>query len=966
MIGRARPGALRGLAGVAWPRQDLAAAAPGLPLLKPPSADAFPPPSRPSLAAATHSHLSLCYSSHATLASSLGAVGSAGTASLPAAAANPVLSKYRALLEDGTLKPDEQQAAFVQRLGRLYEEVVDYRRRMDEHAAATAEFQARRLQRLQQLLAAEAVEEEAQRREREAQPDHPERCSTTAAAAAASTAAAVTTGPPPPPPPQAGAPAAAAAPSVLGWLKAAVASFVPGSSSSANSGGGGSSSGAAGGSAGSARERARRAAVAREERLQREVGPPPVAPTPPRGLYVWGSVGSGKSMLVSLFYQALQEGGGLGALRWGHFNALMLEVHARLHALDTARWKAAAEREAAAAARLAAANEQAGAMAAAAAAAASGAGTGAAGTRSAAGTGAAAAEDSEEGGGARGARSHLAVAAAAALRERAAALGAHADDDEEEDEADEEEAAVAAAAVAGPGEEVGEVPLSRQGVLRHWDPRHDPEVRRQREARAAMLAVRRHMRLARLGRNDPRSLAAANASQLTHMAAALIRGRPGDPHSGWAAAAAAEAAAARSGAVASGGGGGGGGGAGLAAPAPIASALFFDEVQVTDVFSAVALKGLVEALTAAGCVLVATSNRAPEHLPRHGLHEAMWGHFVETLLQRCEVVELSSPADYRRLLLEQGRAAIASAAAIAAAAPAPATASSAAAAAAATAAAATAAWPPISASYLHPAGPAATAEMERLWRGFTSAAAAAASGSSSISSGGGGGAATATATAGSSHALDIPVMFGRSLPVRRASPCGGAAWFGFAELCSGGARPLGAADYCALAGRFGAVFVEGVRDQARRFITLIDELYNARCILVASAEVAPEQLFVGSEGDEPILDLEGLQFETAVEDARLRRDVMAGGAVAPVAASPAALAAAAGALGGAEERFAFRRAVSRLLEMQSPAYIRAALRLRQQQGLQGLQQGVQQGVQGQGLQQGVQQGLGPKVAQQRQ
>ena len=47
-------------------------------------------------------------------------------------------------------------------------------------------------------------------------------------------------------------------------------------------------------------------------------------------------------------------------------------------------------------------------------------------------------------------------------------------------------------------------------------------------------------------------------------------------------------------------------------------------------FSAVALKGLVEALTAAGCVLVGSSNRAPQHLPRHGLHEAMWGHFVDT------------------------------------------------------------------------------------------------------------------------------------------------------------------------------------------------------------------------------------------------------------------------------------------------------------------------------------------------
>lgn len=63
------------------------------------------------------------------------------------------------------------------------------------------------------------------------------------------------------------------------------------------------------------------------------------------------------------------------------------------------------------------------------------------------------------------------------------------------------------------------------------------------------------------------------------------------------------------------------------------------------------------------------------------------------------------------------------------------------------------------------------------------------------------------------------------------------------------------------------------------------------------------------------------QFETAVEGSRLRRNLMADGGVAPVAASPQQAAAAARMLGGEEERFAFARAVSRLHEMQGELYL---------------------------------------------
>jgi cell division protein ZapE len=78
------------------------------------------------------------------------------------------------------------------------------------------------------------------------------------------------------------------------------------------------------------------------------------------------------------------------------------------------------------------------------------------------------------------------------------------------------------------------------------------------------------------------------------------------------------------------------------------------------------------------------------------------------------------------------------------------------------------------------------------------------------------------------------------------------AWFDFAELC---AQPLAAADYLALAGRFAAILVEGIprldrdrRNEARRFNILIDTLYDARTLLVASAEVRPEEIYPAGDG----------------------------------------------------------------------------------------------------------------------
>jgi cell division protein ZapE len=111
---------------------------------------------------------------------------------------------------------------------------------------------------------------------------------------------------------------------------------------------------------------------------------------------------------------------------------------------------------------------------------------------------------------------------------------------------------------------------------------------------------------------------------------------------------------------------------------------------------------------------------------------------------------------------------------------------------------------------------------------------------------------------------------GRLLTASRAAKR--VAWFTFDELCN---RPLGAIDYLALAEQFHTIILSGIpalsrerRDEARRFNTLIDTLYEAHANLVASAEVPPDRLYPVGDGD-----------------------------------------------------FEFQRTVSRLMEMQSAAYI---------------------------------------------
>ncbi|WP_207765743.1 cell division protein ZapE [Pleomorphomonas carboxyditropha] len=126
--------------------------------------------------------------------------------------------------------------------------------------------------------------------------------------------------------------------------------------------------------------------------------------------------------------------------------------------------------------------------------------------------------------------------------------------------------------------------------------------------------------------------------------------------------------------------------------------------------------------------------------------------------------------------------------------------------------------------YLSPLGPATDAAADRLW--------------SSLSAGG-------------EEACDLRVK-GRLVHVARAA--GRRARFTFEELCD---QPLGAADYRAIARRFDLLMVTGVprlaageRNRAKRFITLVDVLYDAGRGLLLTADGEPADLYRAAEGNE--------------------------------------------------------------------------------------------------------------------
>jgi cell division protein ZapE len=224
--------------------------------------------------------------------------------------------------------------------------------------------------------------------------------------------------------------------------------------------------------------------------------------------------------------------------------------------------------------------------------------------------------------------------------------------------------------------------------------------------------------------------------------------------------------------------------------APVADAmasegwlLCFDKFSVTDIADAMILGRLFTRLFAAGVVVVATSNVAPDDLYKDGLNRALFLPFIALMHERLDICALQARTDFR--LEKLARAPV----------------------------------------YYCPADAAARAALDAAFERLT----------------------------GHAHGGPAEIaLLGRFLSVPQAS--GGVARFSFDDLCR---QPLGGSDFLAIAQRFHTVLIDHIRimsrdqrNEAKRFINLIDTLYDQRVKLIASAEAEPDALFLGEEGYE--------------------------------------------------------------------------------------------------------------------
>ena len=216
--------------------------------------------------------------------------------------------------------------------------------------------------------------------------------------------------------------------------------------------------------------------------------------------------------------------------------------------------------------------------------------------------------------------------------------------------------------------------------------------------------------------------------------------------------------------------------------------LAFDEMMVTNPADAMIMSRLFTMLIDAGVGIVATSNRPPKDLYKDGLNRQLFVPFIALIEQRMKVVSLNGPTDYRLDRL-QGLD-----------------------------------------TWLVPNGPKATAKLSAAFFQMTD---------------------HPVEDRAKVPSEELDVGHGRTLHVPKSLK--GVAVFSFKRLCG---QPRGAADYLAIAQRFHTVILVGIpvmtremRNEAARFVTLIDALHEHRVKLLAAADAEPAELYPSGDGN---------------------------------------------------------------------------------------------------------------------
>lgn len=216
--------------------------------------------------------------------------------------------------------------------------------------------------------------------------------------------------------------------------------------------------------------------------------------------------------------------------------------------------------------------------------------------------------------------------------------------------------------------------------------------------------------------------------------------------------------------------------------------LAFDEMVVNNSADAMIMSRLFTALiTQHGLVIVTTSNRAPTELYKDGLNREHFLPFIALIERELDVMALNGPVDYRLERLGG------------------------------------------MATWHVPLGDKATAQVREAFFRLTD---------------------YPPEDAEHVPSAELDVGGGRKLHVPKTLK--GVAVFSFKRLC---AEARGAPDYLAIAQTYHTVIVVGIprmgpenRNEAARFVTLIDALYEQKVKLLATADALPDELYAAGDG----------------------------------------------------------------------------------------------------------------------